>query len=375
MFKCLDIAANEPVVSLDDRGPTWRGELRRKGSDGLLRCPTCREAVVFRAGEVNRPHFAHKTLANCPTRNESPDLLEARAVLYQWLRSKFGDGVTLEEQIDGHPTPRPFDCWARHGGRQFAYWLIDKRVAPEGLSAIEAAAQAAGASLTWALLSKVLRRLDGDPRLITLSTTERACLARCRFDRAYARRGAGTLHYLDAEAGAMTTFRACWCQHRPQVYGGYERTSPLGELLVLPATGEFVHPGEHERLSDARRRARDQALRRRSQRQQRRREAEQCRREAEQRRQAEEQRQDEEQRRRREAEQCRRPPVSPAEPWPQPPGAAGPQSRPAPDEERLNRERVGVCRRCGQVTSDWFIFYGADGTCLCNACRQEAEGR
>lgn len=107
MFKALDTTTGRPVISLDDRGRGWPAELRRKGRDDLLHCPTCRQAVILRAGPEKRLHFAHRSLGNCPTQAEPPELLEARAVLYEWLRSKFADAATLERPADGGQTPRP----------------------------------------------------------------------------------------------------------------------------------------------------------------------------------------------------------------------------------------------------------------------------
>ena len=36
-----------------------------------------------RAGEIKRWHFAHKHLQDCPLQHESPQILQARALLYQ----------------------------------------------------------------------------------------------------------------------------------------------------------------------------------------------------------------------------------------------------------------------------------------------------
>jgi hypothetical protein len=247
MFKCLDISINEPVVSLDDRGPAWIQELRQKSHNDHLRCPTCREAVTFRVGTLRRPHFAHKTLANCPTKSESPELLEARAVLYEWLKLKF-DNVSIEQFVDGAATPRAFDCWVEYKGKRFAYWLVDKRIVWKDKEAIENAAKQADASLTWVFLHKTLRRVENNPKLIMLPTTERCCARFSDYDQNYGH-CRGTLHYLDVDNQTFVTFRGCHCEHPPQVYSGCEIITALPDLHVSQSTGEFVHPGEYEALS------------------------------------------------------------------------------------------------------------------------------
>ena len=85
------------VVSLD---PAWDGQievLRGWGRAGRLVCPVCRQAVLLRAGEIMRRHFAHKDLSQCPLSRESAELLAGRAALYACLNTKFPDGVTLED--------------------------------------------------------------------------------------------------------------------------------------------------------------------------------------------------------------------------------------------------------------------------------------
>lgn len=353
MFKCVDITTNEQVISLDDQGPAWQEQLRLKGQADGLRCPTCRESVSFRAGELRRPHFAHKTLANCPIQHESPDLLEARAVLYQWLRSKFGEGVTLEKQVE--QAPRSFDCWAEFKGKTFGYWLIERRIAQQDVASIENAAAKSGARLIWVFLSKILRRSEQNKRLILLSTTERACLTASDFDLIYGGRGRGTLHYLDADQQMLTSFRGCCCKHQPQVHQGHEIQTPMKSLLVSPATGEFVHPGEHGRLAEFRQRLKTEQER---------------------------QRKLEEEEQRRWDKMLHKPQVAPvartpaplaSPPMPMPSKPTPVDETPVEDKPPYSQGRKGVCEHCGQVTSDWWMFDGTTGKCRCNDCLRHRD--
>jgi hypothetical protein len=203
-------------------------------------------------------------LGDCPTQDGSPALLEARAVLYAWLRSHFGEAATVEKQLADFGLPRPVDCWAERQGRRYAYWLIERRLPWQEKEDIRTAVLKSGASLTWVLLSAVLRRLDTDAKMLKLSTTERSCMARSDFDSVHQLGGGCTLHYLDAGAKAVITFRAVACVHDPQIFAGQEVQTPLGQVRVYPKTGEFVHPGEYEKLEDARRKLRQERERWRS---------------------------------------------------------------------------------------------------------------
>lgn len=353
MFKAIDATTDQPIICLDNEGDIWLDALRRKGRDDLLRCQTCKEAVLVKSGELRRTHFAHKALGNCPSQNESPELLEARAVLYQWLRSKFKEGVTLEKQIDSPGLARPFDCWTEYQGRAFAYWLVEKRMKSGELEAVEIAASTSKASLTWIFLSTMLRRLEERPIYVTLSTTERSRIARSDFDAVYPGRTGGSLHYLDAEAKALLTFRGLECRHAPQVYHGHEIRTPLDSLLISPDTGEFVHPGEHEELTEHR-----QEIEQRQE--------EERRVAAERRRTADEERQQIAQ-----LEQA----ISRYSP------PSVPRATTTPTTSTYSNERSATCVDCGQLTpdADCVVIYGQSGQGLCRGCSrkrdEEAAGR
>lgn len=84
---------------------------------------------MLELGTKKRWHFAHKHRGNRSIDSELPELLEARAVLYSLLRSKFGTAVTLEKRIEGSGLPRVVDCWFRVKGRpDFAYWIIPRQI-------------------------------------------------------------------------------------------------------------------------------------------------------------------------------------------------------------------------------------------------------
>src|SRR5690606_10829678 len=113
---------NAEIVVLE---PAW-GErlnsLRNWGERDVLVCQECQQPVRVRAGQVRAWHFAHKHRQDCPIGHESSQLLQATAILYRWLVSKFGpERVTVEKRMEGTDLPRPVDCWV-NGEQGFAYW-------------------------------------------------------------------------------------------------------------------------------------------------------------------------------------------------------------------------------------------------------------
>jgi hypothetical protein len=57
-----------------------------------------------------------------------------------------------------------------------------------------------------------------------------------------------SLHYLDGATRRLTTCRGLVAAHPPQGYRADLQEHALEEVRILPSTGEFVHPGEAERL-------------------------------------------------------------------------------------------------------------------------------
>jgi competence CoiA-like predicted nuclease len=130
MFKSTDCQSNQQIIILD---PYWNEEtidqLRVKGRENSLVCPICKQPVHLRAGGKNRWHFAHKDLSNCPLKHESPNILQARSLLYKWLKSKYGDRVTIEKHFPHSDLSRPLDCYVEISEKQkFGYWILEKGV-------------------------------------------------------------------------------------------------------------------------------------------------------------------------------------------------------------------------------------------------------
>jgi hypothetical protein len=179
-------------------------------------------------------------------------VLQARRVLYAWLQQRLGDGargnVTVEKRV--HPDlPRPVDCWVELAqGGSHAYWILN-----QGLRKREELRQIlkdSGARAHWLFTSSKLTHADDAKDQFDLTPTERDFMTRSPYARLYGS-SRDCLHYLDGTgAGRLTTLRGLVLMHPPQRYECCaECITPLAEVRMTPK-GEFVHPGEYERLEE-----------------------------------------------------------------------------------------------------------------------------
>ncbi len=417
MFRAIDRKHDRSIVILD---PDWQGspleELRAAGARDELVCPICRAPVLVKAGLIKRRHFAHQNIADCPLQRESAELLAARDMLYTWLRSKY-DNASLEISPDDLMVPRPFDAYVQNDqGRRFGYWVIDRGLRDR--DDMLAAHRSQKLQVHWLFLKQMLKPVERRPRQARLSTTERDFATRCRFAQPY-----GTplsLQYVDAQAQVLTTLRGLRPYEPPATFQFERRIdTPLAKVMISPRSGEFVHPGEYERL---RRWLQVEAERKRAA-------LEQARREQERRRQKREAAQHEQERRRRLREAERR--VDPAPQETDRPNGDRDQADetqvhesrqpahdddwyadPSPDEARADEdadvdedvydeqddggddgdedvtdeqdeedgfwnrpERQAACELCGTSTpeQDWIVYDGKTRTCKCRACVRRIE--
>ena len=247
MYKAIRRDTGREIIILE---PSWSDEvdtLRTWDQEDLLVCQECKQPVRVRAGDIRAWHFAHKHLRNCPIGHESPELLQARALLYRWLVSKFGsERVTLEKLLKKGGLPRPVDCWVE-GDQPFAYWIFNAAVRPDSRDTLSLALSMDNIIAHWLFLASMLRREPDKQQHVYLTTTEREFMHRTDYDVPVSRNGR-SLHYLDHETGEFTTYRGLYPVHEPQEFAGAFLIHPLDEMLAFPKTGEFVHPEEHERL-------------------------------------------------------------------------------------------------------------------------------
>ena len=350
MFKATDIETGEPVIILDVAGGEELARLREQSRSGRIRCPVCNQVVVVRAGIIKRNHFAHKQLKDCPSAHESAEILDARSTLYRWLKTKFGDTVTVEEWLDGITTPHAVDCWVEAKGQRFAYWIIDRNRRPDYRGEVQYAASQSNAQWHFVCVSSMMHRLQSEAGVLNLSVTEREFLRRYKYDAVSVSdvigRNGGSLHYINATDKTFTTFRSMHCTELPQQFTGREITTPLDALMVTSKTGAFVHPGEHEQLT--------QWLRKERQRKQAERERESF---------------------IRTAHFRRRPSVLRTSETIVYRSVSPEQETHPPPTEPLYQEPEGICRHCGRRTRDWWAYDGKTGLCQCRACQKKKQNR
>jgi len=333
MYKALHQPSGGEIISLD---PRWKAQieyLRVLDKQDVLVCPGCGEPVRVRAGKFKRPHFAHKHLQNCPFEQESPRLLQTRAVLYEWLIGKFeAEAVSVEKGLDQQTRARPFDCWVEGEAGGFAYWIFDRLMPPDERQNLKSLCAENAVNVQWIYMSDLLRPDELAPQSrLHLTTTERAFKQQSELDQAWQtnfEQLGDSLHYLDPNQLTLTTYRNLTLVHKPQLHTGKRLHNPLSDMLVSKRTGEFIHPGEVAQLESTQQKMADQK------------------------RQVEE--------RRRRAEDFLK-------------GASFSKGFP-PSQVKTSTipntfERQGICRGCGILTSDWVTYFGESQECICRNCK------
>jgi hypothetical protein len=251
MYKVLHTETEIEITILEK---IWRErieELRQMGQQDELVCPVCKQPVRTKAGKSRRWHFAHKHLKNCVLARQSPELLEARAVLYEWLVKQLDEAEVTIEKVVGN-LPRPVDVWIQTQPVEAAYWIFDTRYSPAIRQVLREELEGKGILVNWLFDIKLLKEEELFPGWLHLTTTEREFLRTSTLDAASQAAGksiGSSIHYLDAEKARLISYRGLRLQHSPQRYIGRKVESPLTEITILPETGEFIHLSEISRLN------------------------------------------------------------------------------------------------------------------------------
>ena len=375
MLSALRTEDHSQVILLREDGLAVAEALRAQAREDRIVCEVCAQPVVVRAGMERTWHFAHRTRENCPKAAESMEQLACRALLFGWLRGRFPGAVQLEKVVPG--LPRPVDCWVERPGKPtLAWWLVTAGIKPEVREQLGKVFRERGVLVQYVFLARMLVR-DPEPTLgFILGTTEREFMRPSRYG-PYSEGAYDSLHYLDNATGHLITCRGLLAVHPPQGYGAELQDHALAEVRILPSTGEFVHPGEAERLQAFQEAARVKEARR----EEARRAAAEAERERRARRKAEEQ---------REARWVAKLRVSTVKAWvpatsqsalpprpePEVPAAPGvwravpvPAALQGVEVPPVPREGpIYTCRLCGGQTRDWVVLYGSTGECKCRAC-------
>lgn len=126
MFTCSRLNTTQQITSISRR---WAGQdeaLRKLGRSDQLRCPYCDASLTFRHGAVTRPHFSHRKASTCPLNSDqSPEEIEAKALLFEHLEKQLGDDVALDVLLEGET--RTIDILISVNGKPlYAYWLMSQ---------------------------------------------------------------------------------------------------------------------------------------------------------------------------------------------------------------------------------------------------------
>jgi len=248
MFLCLNRNSNEETIILDylDNIEALRSLARAQE----LVCPQCKESVIVKAGDLKQSHFAHKSRGLCPLSNESASLLKARSILYHWLKSKWDNKagtVTVEKNLHDD-LPRHVDCYVdASNGKKHAYWILEKQLHNRN---IFKRLLPVDVHINWVFLKEMLKETVDNQGQYNLTATERDLASESSYNGIYGH-DLISLHYLDEKNETLTTLRGLSCKHSPQIYRSAEvLTNKMPDVLIAPDTGEFIHPGEPEKLKE-----------------------------------------------------------------------------------------------------------------------------
>ena len=256
MFSAIKKDTMEEIIILDEKWKVNIELLRTYGHTGDMICEECKQPVRIRAGKIRRRHFSHISKGNCNKNSDSHELLSARALLYEYLKSKYGDGLKIEIPLRHPRIKKTIDCLATGSHGKVAYWIVEKNLREQLRWDIKENLEKEVDYIVWVVLDRLRKERDGSDNEFILSTTERSILTESIYDldkNKFGFRVGETIHYLDVKNEILRTYRNSILIHEPHTFNGIEKKSRLTELLIHPRTGEFVHPGEHdEYLEDIR---------------------------------------------------------------------------------------------------------------------------
>jgi hypothetical protein len=331
MYKSLEIQTLSEIVILEKRWKDRIDEIRRWSVNDRLVCPGCRQPVRLKAGIFKRWHFAHKHLQNCPLSHQSPTLLNARAILYDWISDKpFQTPSTIEIEKSSPDLPRPIDILVTTEQKQIAFWIIDTRLTPDIRHQIKDTLAKTNCHVNWLFTGNMLREDPYHPGWVHLTTTEREFLQPSALDilaEAAGEEPGLSIHYLDLDRSHLITFRRLYIHHPPQRFSGRKIENALVQVKIMFETGEFIHPIEVTWLETYRQKV--YSIQKRL------------------------------------AKQKQIQANFPKE-----------KKDLSFSTENIHRQpfqREAICRICGKTTSDWVSFSGKTGSCLCRQCSSEGH--
>lgn len=128
---------NETLIASNYDRERLKNLSRRK----TILCPRCKSNVVFKAGKVKAPHFAHSN-SDCVITNYEPETyahLKGKQVLYEWLRQRY-PSAEVEYEVFIPETNQIADVFIEHyeGDEKGLRWAFEFQHSPLSSSNWEA---------------------------------------------------------------------------------------------------------------------------------------------------------------------------------------------------------------------------------------------
>lgn len=329
MFVAINLKNRSRVTSIAAQWNNRLELLRELTDSGQLICPGCEQLLWLRIGQKRRRHFAHRRLADCPLENQSAEVLEAKAQLYEWLESKYPGHVHIDMAIGVPGWVKPMDLLVEpEPDRKFGYWVFDRQ--QRSRFDLLAYRRLPGVNVHFIHTESTLT-IKPEAGIV-LTASQREFITGSDFDRAVAWRDRGHLYFILGEESKLCIYRGLHCVHKPNVYQwAVERSRPLSEALINPRTGEIVFPEDVE--------ARDERQRQLAE---------------------------------AHTDQHKTSPACHA-------GAGvtnqSPVTEPKPSTQPMNLNGPFRCEDCGVETFDWSISTPSAGTCVCRNCLKKRWGQ
>lgn len=397
MLTAWDKVLDVPLALPDFEREGALAVVRRRAREGELVCPTCRQLLWLRAGEVRIPHFGHRRLSDCPHGRVSEAVLGARRLLYRFFQARIESGklpatIALEPVLAGLPDKVRVDLLLRRAGKSAVnVVLLERGLHPDLRGHLQTCLGRNGSEFRPVFLRSRLSQPEDSPLDFLLDPTQRELRLASAYDLwpPDLARPAGTLHAIDPIRAEWTSLRGLTLAHPPQVFRArHVRVSRMEDLLWSESHAEWVHPGEAEALQQLRESI---AARKRAEAEERRL-AEQ-RRQAEALRQAEARRQAEEQRQAALRAEAARIQPAPTCPGPAPTSSPGlvrhafettpGRTGQAPEQPNAEENEHGleeekplatwilnglICVGCGKRTTAWQAAVPNKDQCVCRTC-------
>jgi hypothetical protein len=380
MFVSLNKETGARLTSIDPRWASRLEELREMTRSGLLVCCGCDQKLWLRVGGGRRPHFAHRSLADCPLAQESVEVMEAKAKIYLWLSTKYPGKAELDVDLKIPGWKRYADLVLRSPSEKaFIYWIFDRQQRERAvlLSRKDTAMQ------HHFIHTESTLDLHGEE--LRLTASQRDFIEHSDYNKLPFRNGSGHLTFFDSATSEVSIYRALVCVHQPNVFAWkLVRKGPLSKALIRPKTGEMLFPRDVEALAEWREKERARQAAARA--------AEEKRKAEEEERKAKEQerRAREQERRRLEQEMLARllaaqsaEEQSSEDMEAEDMDVEDPETG-AENENHILAEREAVeeepginlngpfrCEDCGQETTEWSSASPTQGTCICKACTEK----